>query len=216
MTKWWDAECRCPSACSVLKASSLYQLHPIPLQASCLGTNGDTGAARPCPAGRNMSMCDGHCDTEGDEIFVFLSCNSGCRKHGWVKLQKVNIAVLFLSKPELVEILCHVNPSCCAAEFSSAFFFFFFFFSNLVAGMPGVDLLFYQTAAWEKEQRWQMLTCRGSGLEGSHSWCCWTALRMGHAVGSLPRGGEWQPCLELAALTRACGGIWFGRVWLCK
>lgn len=111
-------------------------------------------------------MSDGLWDTERDKICVFPSCNHGCKKDGQGKLHKVNVAVLFPSKSEWVETLCHVNPSCCAAEFS---FDSFFFFSNLVAGMPGVDSVLYQTAAWEKKQRWQMLTCRGSGLEGFHS-----------------------------------------------
>lgn len=54
--------------------------------------------------------------------------------------------------------------------------------------MPVLDLLSYRTAAWEKKQRQQMLTCCGSGQEGFHSWCFWTALWVGCAVGSLPQG----------------------------
>lgn len=127
MMKWWDAGCRCPRGCSALKAPWSVPGSSHPSSSILLGTHGGTGAARPCPAGRNTGVSDGLWDTERDKICVFPSCNHGCKKDGQGKLHKVNVAVLFPSKSEWVETLCHVNPSCCAAEFSFDSFFSFFF-----------------------------------------------------------------------------------------
>lgn len=82
-----------------------------------------------------------------------------------VNKHEVNLAVSFLSKFELMEVYAMLIP--CAMQLSFLCLLFF----NLVAGMPVLDLLFYSTAAWEKKQQQQTLTCRGSGLEGFHSPC---------------------------------------------
>lgn len=92
-------------------------------------------------------------------------------------------------------------------------------FFNLVAGMPVMDLLFYRTTSWEKkQQQQQMLTCRGSGIEGFHSRCFWTALWVGCAVGSPPRGwwvaavpGAGSPPQGTRGCLRGSGGHVDGR-----
>lgn len=120
MTKWWDTECRCPSGCSALRAPWSVQVRAIPDAGILLGTQGLPGLVQLGGAGIGVM----NIVAQRDEVFVLPSCNSGCKRDGRVKLHKVNIAVLFLSKSELVESLCHVNPSCCAAEFYFASFFF--------------------------------------------------------------------------------------------
>lgn len=150
---------RCQEHCG------LCRIEPIPHRASCSGTEGDTGAVRPHPAGRKGVRVMGIMTWRGVGGLSSQGAMAAAKKDEQRdKLHKVNLAVSFLSKFELVESLCHVNPLCCAAEFSYSSFFF-----NPVAGMPVLDLLFDRTAAWEKKQRQQMLTCCGSGLEGFHS-----------------------------------------------
>lgn len=91
---------------------------------------GDQRGHRGCMASSSWEergMCDGHHDMEGGETFVFPSCNGSCNKDEQrISLHKVNLAVLFPSKFELVESLCYVNSLCCAAEFSFSSPFFFF------------------------------------------------------------------------------------------